>query len=143
MNDVLEPICRRYGVDLVRRRLSVHHQRHYDASPTLPEHAKPCRIFYISDFDPASEHMPVATARQIEYFHEKYAPDIEIKLIPLALTREQVIEYELPRTPIKESDRRKRGFEDRNGEGAVELDALEALHPGAGQNRQQCDSAVL
>ena len=35
-----------------------------------------------------------------------------------------------PRIPIKESDLRKKGFEDRHGEGAVELDALEALYPG-------------
>jgi len=36
----------------------------------------------------------------------------------------------LPRTPIKETERRRGGFEDRYGEGAVELDALEALYPG-------------
>ncbi len=131
MDDVLEPLCRRYGSDLVtgigfqsitsvitmlRQRVSVH--------------GKPTRIFYISDFDPAGEHMPVATARQIEFWRQEYAPGMEIKLIPLALTREQVIHYQLPRTPIKESDKRKRGFEDRHGEGVVELDALEALHPG-------------
>jgi hypothetical protein len=32
--------------------------------------------------------------------------------------------------PVKDSDRRKAAFEERHGEGAVELDALEALHPG-------------
>src|SRR5262249_11207487 len=36
----------------------------------------------------------------------------------------------LPRTPIKESERRAASFEACHGEGAVELDALEALHPG-------------
>jgi hypothetical protein len=46
------------------------------------------------------------------------------------LTKEQVMYYGLPRTPIKETDLRKKGFEDRHGEGAVELDALEALHSG-------------
>jgi len=51
-------------------------------------------------------------------------------LTPLALTRDQVITYHLPRIPIKESDVRKAGFEERYGAGAVELDALEALYPG-------------
>jgi hypothetical protein len=46
------------------------------------------------------------------------------------LTREQAQQFNLPRIPIKESDLRRKGFEERNGEGAVELDALEALHPG-------------
>jgi hypothetical protein len=40
------------------------------------------------------------------------------------------VKYKLPRTPIKESERRAAKFEERYGEGATELDALEALHPG-------------
>jgi len=39
--------------------------------------------------------------------------------------------YALPRTPIKETERRGARFEERHGEGATELDALEALHSGA------------
>jgi DNA repair exonuclease SbcCD ATPase subunit len=74
--------------------------------------------------------MPAAVARQIEYWLETYAPDADIKLSPLVLTREQVERYQLPRTPVKDSDRRKANFEERYGEGAVELDALEALRPG-------------
>jgi hypothetical protein len=56
---------------------------------------------------------------------QEYAPNADIKLIPLALTRDQVITYQLPRIPIKESDGRRAGFEERYGAGAVELDALE------------------
>jgi hypothetical protein len=68
--------------------------------------------------------------RQVEYWLQDYAPGCDIKLTPLGLTREQVITYQLPRIPIKDSDARKAGFEERYGEGAVELDALEALYPG-------------
>lgn len=46
------------------------------------------------------------------------------------LTPEQCEHYRLPRTPIKKSERRAGRFEERFGEGATELDALEALHPG-------------
>jgi hypothetical protein len=74
--------------------------------------------------------MPVSVARQVEYYLEKYAPGRDIKVNALALTRDQVERYGLPRTPIKEKDNRKARFEDRRGEGAVELDALEALHQG-------------
>ena len=38
--------------------------------------------------------------------------------------------YNLPRTPIKDTERRKDKFEQTFGVGATELDALEALHPG-------------
>src|SRR4029077_218640 len=55
---------------------------------------------------------------------------LDIRLAPLVLTAEQVERYRLPRIPIKDSERGKKHFEVRFGEGAVELDALEALHPG-------------
>jgi hypothetical protein len=130
MNDILEPICERYGIDLVtgvgfQSITSVIRLLHRAAS-----HAKPVRIFYISDHDPAGDQMPVAIARQVEFWRLDYAPDVEIKLQPLALTKAQVTAYGLPRIPIKDKDKRKANFEDRHGEGACELDALEALHPG-------------
>src|SRR4029453_2404048 len=91
---------------------------------------KPTRVFYLSDFDPAGDQMPVAVARQLDFLASQDVPEADIKLTPLLLTRTQVHAYSLPRIPIKESDRRKGQFEDRYGEGAVELDALEALYPG-------------
>jgi hypothetical protein len=131
MNDVLLPVVRRSGAVLVT---SVGFQSITSAVQLITRRVKrdgkPTRLFYISDFDPAGAHMPVALARQIEFWRETYAPEADIKLTPLALTRAQVQQFQLPRVPIKESDLRKAGFEERHGEGAVELDALEALHPG-------------
>jgi hypothetical protein len=132
-NDVLIPVCRRWGVNLVTgvgyqsitgvvrllRRLS-----------GLPDD-RPSRIFYVSDFDPAGDKMPVAVAREIEFHIDRYAPGRDVKLTPVALTEEQVKHYRLPRIPIKDSDLGKASFEDRRGgKGGCELDALEALYPG-------------
>jgi hypothetical protein len=133
MDDVLLPLCEELHVNLVT---SAGFQSITSAVKVLQracklvQLGKPTRIFYISDFDPAGDGMPVAVARQMEFWLQDYAPGADIKLMPLALTRDQVITYELPRIPIKESDRRKAGFEERYGTGAVELDALEALYPG-------------
>jgi hypothetical protein len=74
--------------------------------------------------------MPVAVARHLEFWLPTYAPGADITLRLLALTRAQVARYRLPRIPVKETDRRRAGFEERYGEGAVELDALEARVPG-------------
>ena len=133
MDDVLLPLCEDLHVNLVTSlgfqsitsaiRLL---QRAYEVMKL----GKPTRIFYISDFDPAGDGMPVAVARQLEFWLQDFAPGADIKLTPLGLTREQVVTYQLPRIPIKDSDARKAGFEERYGEGAVELDALEALYPG-------------
>ena len=136
MDDELLPVCQQYQCNLVT---SLGFQSITSAIRLLERTARlvdlagedrPVRIFYVSDFDPAGVSMPVSVARQIEYWISYYAPGADIALKPLVMTRDQVIQYQLPRTPVKESDRRKDNFEDRYGEGAVELDALEALHPG-------------
>ena len=93
-------------------------------------HRKPTRILYISDFDPKGIDMPLGVARKIEFLLRRDGHDLDIRLDPLVLTREQVEQYRLAAMPIKDFDKGKRGFEERHGEGAVELDALEALYPG-------------
>ncbi|KXB06573.1 hypothetical protein AKJ51_03480 [candidate division MSBL1 archaeon SCGC-AAA382A20] len=130
MNDVLIPVCKQYGMNLVT---SVGFQSITSVVELLQRArciGKPVRIFYIADFDPAGSSMAPAVARQIEYWMSEYALDEDIRVEKLGLTQEQIEELNLPRTPIKESDRRKENFEEKNGTGAVELDALEALHEG-------------
>jgi hypothetical protein len=90
---------------------------------------RPVRILYISDFDPAGDQMPVAMARQIEFWVSTYAPGADIKLTPLALTHQQCLDYDLPGAPVKETDKRGPSWKARYGD-TTELDALEALHPG-------------
>jgi hypothetical protein len=136
MNDVLAPVCRALHASLVpgigfmsiTAAIKMLKRIQYIRA-VIGEH-KPARIFYISDYDPAGVAMPISVARQLEFYVDKYAPGAKIKLTTLALTEQQVRDYDLPRIPIKAEDKRKGNFEDRRGEGAVELDALEALHPG-------------
>ncbi len=74
--------------------------------------------------------MPVAVARKIEWLLRDEGLDLDIQVRPILLTHDQCIQYALPRTLIKEGERRSARFEERFGEGATELDALTALHPG-------------
>jgi hypothetical protein len=132
MNDVLEPLARRRNVTFVTGLGELSWTHCVWCVQRVLAHRKPTRILYVSDFDPSGQHMPVSVARKIEYLLRRDGhDDLDIKLDPVALTKEQVEEYELPRIPIKDTDKGKQAFEDRHGEGAVELDALEALRPGA------------
>lgn len=140
MNDVLEPVCSKYGMNLVTGLGELSITSVYLLAGRVLEAKKPVRVFYVSDFDPAGECMPVSVARKIEYFVRTYGIQQDIKLIPLMLTAEQCKEYDLPRTPIKDTELRKDGFEDRHGAGATELDALEALYPG--QMRKIIEQAI-
>jgi hypothetical protein len=129
----------RHGPIQYRRHDRARHPRHQESSDTrcqelvdrAQEHGRPVRILYISDFDPAGMSMPVACARKIEHRLRTDHLDLDIEVRPVALTYDQCRQYRLPRTPIKESELRADLFEKRFGEGATELDALEALHPGA------------
>jgi hypothetical protein len=130
MDDILVPLCRRYEANL---QIGVGELSYIKASEfvnRVKSLGKPIRLFYISDFDPGGQSMPVAVARKVEFdLRTKYS-DLDIRIEALMLTVDQVKEFHLPRTPIKEKEKRKTKFEERYGEGAVELDALEALHPG-------------
>jgi hypothetical protein len=89
-------------------------------------------IFYITDFDPAGDCIPIALSRLVEFYRLRYAPTTKIVLHHLALTKKQEEDYSLRGTPIKATDARRENFQSRRaGMDATELDALEALHPGA------------
>lgn len=128
MNDVLLPICRSHSCNLITGlgELSISAvDKLFDRICTT---GKPTRVLYISDYDPAGLSMPVAVSRKAEFMAQN--TDIDLMVQSICLTAEQVREYQLPRIPIKDSERRKEAFEARHGEGATELDALEAIHPG-------------
>ncbi len=130
MNDVLIPLCRQYGAVLQTGLGELSITATLAAVSRLQQASRPARILYVSDFDPAGQSMPVAVSRKIEYFVRTLDLDVDVRLFPVILTLDQVRRYQLPRTPIKETERRRESFEGRHGEGAVELDALEALYPG-------------
>ncbi len=132
MNDILLPICRRYGIVLQSLVGESSLTRTGDLMRRIRANGeKPTRIIYISDFDPAGNSMPAAASRRIEHQIRTDEPDLNLQLTHLALTRDQVLTYALPTIPIKESEARGDKFRERqNTDGAVELDALEALHPG-------------
>jgi hypothetical protein len=129
-NDWLVPLCERRGVNLQIGVGERSETRCRELALRSAKYAVPVRVIYISDFDPGGRSMPKAVARKVEFTLMKLGLEAGLKLIPLALTEEQCRHYRLPRTPIKKSERRKGKFEERYGEGATELDALEALHPG-------------
>lgn len=130
MNDVLEPICAAHGANLVTGLGELSISAVYQLVCRIRDVRKPTRIFYVSDFDPAGECMPVSVSRKIEYLNDHFGLSADVKLLPIILNAEQCRRLKLPRTPIKETEKRRAGFEERYGTGATELDALEALYPG-------------
>jgi hypothetical protein len=131
MDDVLLPVCRRYNANLSTFEGEVSITSCYQLLRRIDNSGgKPTRVWYISDFDPAGNSMPVSMARKVEYMLQHFEREYDVRIKPLALTSSQVEEYRLPRIPIKETEQRAAKFEQAFGVGAVELDALEAIYPG-------------
>jgi hypothetical protein len=131
LNDVLIPLCQRYNANLVTGAGEMSITAVVDFMHRVRDSRRPARILYVSDYDPAGLGMPISVARKIEFFQRNEGDDnLDIRLQAVILTREQVAEYDLPRVPVKDTDLRKAGWEAHHGQGQVELDALEALHPG-------------
>lgn len=131
MDDVLSPLCRNLNANYTPGTGFTSKTRVAQMLRRAQWSGKPVRIFVISDFDPAGADMPSSIARNVEFYRDRIAPDVEFKLHHVGMTHEWAERYDLPRAPIKDDDKRKDNFERLHGEGCVELDALEALHPGA------------
>jgi hypothetical protein len=116
MNDVLGPLCQELRVNYVPAAGT----QSITSAHLLAERAtiarRPVRVLYVSDYDQQGRAMPFAVARHVEYLTHRL-DDVGFRLAPLVLTDQQVERYNLPPDPTRD--------------GAVELDALEALAPGA------------
>jgi hypothetical protein len=130
MNSILEPLCRRLGVNLVGAKGFQSLTGVKNLVKRIRDSGRPGHILYISDFDPGGWKMPVAVARSCQFLLEWLRQDVPLTIEPILMTPEQVAKYDLPKVPIKDKDRAKKKFEALHGEGGVELDALEALYPG-------------
>jgi hypothetical protein len=140
--DVVIPVCRKHGITLVTAIGEISQSAVDDAV----KRAEGCGdqtttvILYISDFDPAGQSMPVAAARKIEYSLMTRRSNAHIRLYPVILTYDQCLAYNLPPAPIKETEKRGKDFQRRYDiDGAIELDALESLHPGELAKLLECE----
>lgn len=76
----------------------------------------PAHIYHLGDFDPSG----VNAARKIEETLRELAPYARIQFERIAVTEDQIAEWDLPTRPTKTSDTRAKNFGDRS----VELDAI-------------------
>jgi hypothetical protein len=129
-NDVLRPLAEEHGINVKTFIGEATLTACKDLVDRAIESGRPVRILHVTDFDPAGRDMPISAAVKIDFMAKQSGVDLDIQLEHVALTPEQCIQYQLPRTPIKKTEGRAAGFEARYGEGATELDAFEALHPG-------------
>jgi hypothetical protein len=91
----------------------------YNAAQNIAERGKPAYIYHFGDRDPSGK----VSERDIEAKLRHFAPDAEIHFVHVAVTREQVDRWDLPKRPTKrKGNPHAKGYK---GD-SVELDALPA-----------------
>ena len=88
----------------------------YDCAQDLAEIGRPAHLYYFGDWDPSGKIIPQVIERDLR----KYAPDAEIHFERIAITQEQIREYDLPTKPPKKSTHSKTF-----SGGTVEIEALQ------------------
>jgi hypothetical protein len=88
-----------------------------DTAARLAVHDHPL-ILYFGDFDPSGEHMVVSLEERLQWF------DLPFELQKMALTRQDIDDYQLPADFTKVGDTRAAAHIAKYGDIAVELDAL-------------------
>jgi len=131
INDIIEPLQQKYQFFFQPAQGFLSYTIAYNLASLVKEYKKPLIILYISDFDPSGMDMPPSLAQQLEteFIQQGLYDWGNLKIVHVALTREQVERYKLPSNPDIEKNRYEE-FKRKYGIPPTELDALEAYFPG-------------
>jgi hypothetical protein len=118
---VLEPMADEFHVVLSVNKGYSSASAMFDASQRFKRrgHGKPKILFYLGDHDPSGEDM----VRDIEDRLYEFGVG-DLKVVKLALTWEQIQEFDPPPNPVKFSDSRAEAYRDKYGDECWEVDAL-------------------
>jgi hypothetical protein len=134
---VIEPITLKYDIPLfVARGYSSLSFLHNEAKPAIDqwvEQGLPITVLHLGDFDPSGRD----AARQVREALREFSPAARLDFVELAVTVEQIDQWDLPSRPNKAKDPRTKSFERSYRRESTELDAIPAR-----QLRQLVEDAV-
>jgi hypothetical protein len=129
LGPMLEPICDRFGADLFLPTGEISATQTFEMAMASTEDRRPLVLFTVSDCDPSGYQMPVSIARKLQALKDMGFPDLEFRVVPIALEPKQANELNLPTTPLKETERRRDKWREAHGREQTEIDAALALAP--------------
>ncbi len=129
LRSVLHPICQKFEAELVLPTGELSTTLLHGILSRAAADGRPCRVFYLSDFDPTGFHMPLEVERKVQALCDLKFPDLDVELRRCALLQHQVQSLGLPATPLKATEKRASKWRDRFGCEQTEIDALATLRP--------------
>ena len=128
LDNVLGPIANDYEAELYLPTGDISNTMIYQMAKIGAEDGRPMAVLYFADADPSGWNMAIAISRKLDAFDGCTFPDLEFQVHRVALTPDQVREFDLPSTPLKATEsgpRRRRAM----GVEQTEIDALATLRP--------------
>ena len=129
VEELLLPVCQKYEATLCLPGGEISDTLVYDMLRDAAEDGRPLAIHQLGDFDPAGYQMAVSTARKVQAMVDTIFPWLQVVVHTPALTREQCEDWDLPNTPLKETELRASKWMAAHGWEQTELDAAVALAP--------------
>lgn len=129
LEPVLAPLAGRFGADLYLPTGEPSDTMLHIMASHAADDGRPLVVFYFSDADPSGWQMPISAARKLQAFKATLYPELEFEVRRVALTPDQVRDYDLPSTPLKATERRADRWVNQMGVEQTEIDALAALRP--------------
>jgi hypothetical protein len=127
--EVLEPIASEHKADLYLPTGEPSDTLLHQMARIGADDGRPMVVLYFSDADPAGWQMPISVARKLQALQALHFPGLYFQVYRAALTPEQVGEYGLPSTPLKDTERRGDAWRAAWNIEQTEIDALASLRP--------------
>jgi hypothetical protein len=128
LQPVLGRVARAYDADLFLPNGEISDTLLHRMASHAVEDGRPMIVLYFSDADPAGWQMPISVARKLQAFRAlEY--DFEFEVRRVGLTPNQVRQYDLPSTMLKEGEKRADAWVAAMGIQQTEIDSLAALQP--------------
>jgi hypothetical protein len=127
--EIVSPICKRFGADeyLGAGELSLTHT--HDLAKRAVASGRTLVFFTLCDADPSGWQMPISLGRKLRAFREVFLPTLDARVIRVGLTPQQAASFNLPSTPLKDTEVRADKWKEATGREQTEIDAMIALYP--------------
>lgn len=129
LGEVLSDVANSYDADLYLPTGEMSDTMIHGIAKSGAEDGRPLVVLYFADCDPSGWQMPISVARKLQAMQVNLYPELDFRVQRVGLVPDQVRQYGLPTSPLKETERRAGKWRESMGVEQTEIDALAALRP--------------
>ena len=127
--DVLSPLAEEYDADLYLPSGEISDTLLARMARSGAIDGREMVVLVLADCDPAGYQMAVSIGHKLRALRESLYASLAFRVLTPALTVKQVVQLDLPSSPLKETELRAAGWREKHGVEQTEIDALATLRP--------------